>query len=427
MSNALDFGASNTTRYYSLTGPSLETEWGIWFWTRRVRTGNNQYGYAISKGNLAADDSFHVIVGGTLTSGAVSFRAKGASGIELNISAASAPIPVGSTDYLIGVQKRAGAIELYVVAEGSTVTAPTLTASTDVPTSIASGTWLIGARGDLSTARFWENPLGELTVLTGRSLSPSQVQAVAAGARVNAVETTRELELRFRDSTATEADLSGNNYTATRAGTGYTLVGEFFSDSLPAPTLSSPTFTSITSSSVTLGATTDQGTSGSNNLYRVLSASNVFSGVTATQVIAGQNASGSTSGVTASSAAVSTTTPSISVSSLSENTTYYYALVQVNANGTSNVLTGSFTTLVSTRSTSVSFVDGSNAASASLSIDWFLTATWGGSVVASGTTSTNASGVLSLTGLTPAAGSYKLFYKLTSNEDHNAMCPVTLV
>ena len=82
---------------------------------------------------------------------------------------------------------------------------------------------------------------------------------------------------------------------------------------------------------------------------------------------------------------------------------------------------------VATRSTSITLVDGSNAAVASTSIDWYLTSTWAGTVAASGTTSTNASGVLLITGLTPAAGSYKLFVKQASDENFYAMRPVTLV
>jgi hypothetical protein len=198
----------------------------------------------------------------------------------------------------------------------------------------------------------------------------------------------------------------------------------------PAATLSSPTPSGTigTATTATLGATTNQGTAGSNNIYGVWSASNGFSGVTATQVKAGQNAAGSTSGVSNSGAvAVTTTSPTISVSSLSASTTYYYALVQNNANGDSNVVTGSFTTSAVTTSTSLGMRDNSNAAVASTSINWYLTSTWGGSVLASGTTSTDGAGALTLTGLSLAAGTYMLFYKLASDQTSNGMHTVVLV
>lgn len=196
------------------------------------------------------------------------------------------------------------------------------------------------------------------------------------------------------------------------------------------PTLSSPIPSSTigTSTTATLGATTTNGTAGANNIYGVWSTANGFSGVTAAQVKAGQNAAGSSSGVsTSGTIAVTTTSPTIPVSSLIANTTYYYALVQTDVNGNSNVVTGSFTTAAVTTSTALGLRNELNAPISSTSFKWFLTSNWGGSVLASGTTSTNGSGTLLLSGLSLAAGPYLLFYSLASNVDHNGMRPVTLV
>jgi len=105
-------------------------------------------------------------------------------------------------------------------------------------------------------------------------------------------------------------------------------------------TLSAPTATSVTATTATLGATTDQ-TSGT--LYAVVDTAANLSGVTATEIKAGQKAGGAAALASANSA-VSTTTPSAGVTGLSPYTIYSYAMVQNNANGDSNVLTGDFAT-----------------------------------------------------------------------------------
>lgn len=107
-----------------------------------------------------------------------------------------------------------------------------------------------------------------------------------------------------------------------------------------AATLSAPTATAG-STSATIGATTDQA---SGTLYAVADTAANLSGVTAAQIKAGQKAGGSAA-LAANSAAVSTTTPSVGVTGLSATTLYSFAAVQNNANGDSNVVTGTFTTL----------------------------------------------------------------------------------
>ena len=105
-------------------------------------------------------------------------------------------------------------------------------------------------------------------------------------------------------------------------------------------TLSAPTATSVTATTATLGATTDQA---SGTLYVVVDTAANLAGVTASQIKAGQKASGSAA-LASGNAAVSTTTPSVGVSGLSPSTLYSYAIVQNNANGDSNLVTGTFTT-----------------------------------------------------------------------------------
>jgi hypothetical protein len=109
-----------------------------------------------------------------------------------------------------------------------------------------------------------------------------------------------------------------------------------------AATLSAPTPSGTigTSTTATIGATTDQATG---NFYAVVDSSANLAGVTAAQIKAGQKASG-TAAVAAGDVAVSTTSPSVGVSGLVASTSYAYAAIQNNANGDSNIVTGTFTT-----------------------------------------------------------------------------------
>lgn len=193
----------------------------------------------------------------------------------------------------------------------------------------------------------------------------------------------------------------------------------------PAATISSgtPTGTLGTATSAIVGLTTNQ-TSGT--AYWVLDTAANITGISAAQIKAGNNKNG-TAAAKAASVAVSNASPSSNITGLTSNTTYSVAAIQNNTNGDSNIITWTFTTAVATRSTSVHLLDGANAGIASTSISWFLTSTWGSSPLESGTTSTNSTGDLLLTGLVSAAGSYLLFMKLASDQNTNAMRPVTLV
>lgn len=107
----------------------------------------------------------------------------------------------------------------------------------------------------------------------------------------------------------------------------------------PTATLSAPSATPGTTTA-TIGATTDQA---NGTFYAVVDTAANLAGVTATQIKAGQKASGSAA-LAANNAAVSTTSPSVGVTGLSATTLYSFAAVQNNANGDSNVVTGTFHT-----------------------------------------------------------------------------------
>ena len=106
---------------------------------------------------------------------------------------------------------------------------------------------------------------------------------------------------------------------------------------LSAPT---PSGTLGTDTTATIGATTDQ-TSGT--FYAVVDSAANLAGVTATQIKAGQKASGSAA-LAADSNTVSGASVTADITGLSAATLYAYAAVQNNANGDSNVVTGTFAT-----------------------------------------------------------------------------------
>ena len=109
-----------------------------------------------------------------------------------------------------------------------------------------------------------------------------------------------------------------------------------------AATLSDPTpsGTLETQTTATIGCTTDQSTG---TLYVVVDSAANMAGITDAQIIAGTNANDATP-VFDGSGAISTTSPSVGATGLVANTAYAYAIVQVNDNGESNVVSGTFTT-----------------------------------------------------------------------------------
>ena len=115
------------------------------------------------------------------------------------------------------------------------------------------------------------------------------------------------------------------------------------------PDISAPSASNITGTfaSADLGCTTDQNTG---NLYVVVGTSAAqLTGITAEQISAGQIASGAAA-FKAGNATITTTSPSMTIDGFAVSSTYYYALVQENENGFSDIITGSFTASLPTGS-----------------------------------------------------------------------------
>lgn len=189
---------------------------------------------------------------------------------------------------------------------------------------VVSGTWT-----QLATGAAWPNgATAELSVV-GTSLTVKVNGSTTLTATDSALSTGQAGIVGYHNSWAL-ANIS--SWTANNVG------------SSPA-TLSSPTPSGTlgTQNTATLGATTNQ-TSGT--FYAVVDTAGNISGITASQVKAGQN-NASAGAVDDCSASVSTSTPSCGVSGLTDSTAYSYAAVQNNANGDSNVVTGTFTTAAS--------------------------------------------------------------------------------
>lgn len=125
--------------------------------------------------------------------------------------------------------------------------------------------------------------------------------------------------------------------TATSTFDFTTMLLAFAEPGVPALSSPTPSGTLGTATTATIGCTTD---TASGTLYRVVSLTNNVSGATAAQIAAGNHSGGSAADFSGNSA-ISTTTPSASQTGLAAGTLYYYALCQ---NGTSNVVSGSFTT-----------------------------------------------------------------------------------
>lgn len=151
----------------------------------------------------------------------------------------------------------------------------------------------------------------------------------------------------FTDVAADTPILSGNPAFSYPFGSGFDQASsrfDNFTDVEPtdAAVLSSPTPSGTigTQTTATIGATTNQATG---NFYVVVDTSGNLAGVTASQIKAGQNAGGGAA-FKSGDVAVSGANPSVGVTGLVASTSYAYAAIQNNANGDSNIVTGTFTT-----------------------------------------------------------------------------------
>lgn len=131
-------------------------------------------------------------------------------------------------------------------------------------------------------------------------------------------------------------------FTATSNTSHYTVAIAFRETVAASATLSgaTPSGTIASASVARLGATTDQS---SGTLYAVIDSAANLSGITASQVKAGQRNNGSAA-LSSGNVTVSGASPWLVLTGLQPNTSYSYALVQNNANGDSNIVTGTFTT-----------------------------------------------------------------------------------
>lgn len=243
-----------------------------------------------------------------------------------------------------------------------------------------------------------------------------------------AVGTSMWLGLAFMQfATAGSTAGNGNNQWANTVNSKNAFAFAVAPSTAATPTISSgtPTGTLATTTTATIGATTNQNTG---TLYTVLSTSSSdLDTITGTQIKAGQIDSGSAAPFSGNNS-VSTTSPTIAISGLTDNTTYYYATIQNNTNGDSNILTGSFTTALATRSVNVSIVDGAGSPLASTAVKWWVREDLGDAASSpnAGTSSTNGSGVLGLTGLTVPAGAAVVTVELDSDSDFSSNYYVTL-
>lgn len=231
---------------------------------------------------------------------------------------------------MVGSASGAGGLTFYFSPEGSgTFTSFSLANANWNPDVLEFGDWAGDGplTGHLQYLRCWT-----------AALTQNQLEAEKA-ATLSVRSTNRHFDWRLNDNADT-SDQSGNSRTPTVTGTLSNQTGPSIGTS--AATLSAPTpsGTLETQTTATIGCTTDQNTG---TLYVVVDSAANMSGITDAQIIAGTNANDA-SPVFDGSAAISTTSPSVGASGLTANTAYAYAIVQVNDNGESNVVSGTFTT-----------------------------------------------------------------------------------
>lgn len=340
-------GAGNTTRYYDAATLALpDADWciGIWYRPNLAAAAARLWdtGGPSAPSACYARVSHDVAGNGLEQQMGFRFIANDGAGVPALDVERAPNYPTGwavDSDYLLIVQRRAGNLELHVCEKGGTTYSSTPVAWT--LGALSPGTELIiGARP--GPASLMENPYGEMFVLTGASLSTADINALKAGASILAVTATPTRYYKLRESNDPEPDLGTAGAHADQNGTGWATTTQFFNDSTSAPVLSAgtPSGTIGTQTTATIGATTDQSTG---NFYVVVDSSANLAGVTATQIKAGQHAGG-TAALASGDVAVSTTSPSVGVTGLVAGTSYAYAAIQNNANGDSNIVTGTFTT-----------------------------------------------------------------------------------
>jgi len=236
---ALDFGLNNNSRYFDVdvTGGLVlpDADWTVGMWVRMPNglSTNMDFQYIFSGGTLAATNSFHIFFGESSNFRDVMVRLRGNTGTEINVVIASNigdANGIDDGDHLLVVQRIGTTVYGYWIAEGDTVTAADMSTSNLSNTANTLPSLNIGRRPDGNATRYFGNTVGEVFILTNDSLSNTDLTTLASGKHITIVRSDAELDLRFRGDNATEIDLSDNGFDATRNGTGYTLLAEFFPD-----------------------------------------------------------------------------------------------------------------------------------------------------------------------------------------------------
>jgi hypothetical protein len=224
--SALDYGAGNTTRYYSFTGPALGTgAWCALAWFRATRMDSTGSQGIFSWNNSGANNSGYIYLfqaGGANRWGA---NVKNDSGTDLISTSQGTALTSDGLDRLVVMQYTTTHVQVWVVQEGASAGSPYQVATTAGNNS--SATWRIGGIGSLSFE--CENPLGEFGLLVGDTLTEAQVTELATGKQITAVKPGASWHLPFRSgAVANETNLGSAGGSAARTGTGYAEVADFF-------------------------------------------------------------------------------------------------------------------------------------------------------------------------------------------------------
>lgn len=241
---ALDFGADNLTRHYTIANGAGNldlpaSDWAIGAWTRLphgLDLAGNHFPVVLGAGPIGGFNSFYLYFGGLATSRAreLTLRLRAASGAETvttiatNIGDASG---IDDVDRLVVVQSRGGNLEVYYVAERTTVTTPTVTVNNPPFASdvLSAGDWEFGNAADTGFTYDYNNVASELFFIVDGSLTAAQVEALAYGQNIAKVYPTPEANLRFFQPDATVEDLAGD-HDATQVGTGWATADHPFVD-----------------------------------------------------------------------------------------------------------------------------------------------------------------------------------------------------
>jgi hypothetical protein len=237
--SALDWGASNTTRYYTYTGPAVTNNiFTYTCWIRNARDMGAAYEatWLVGNGNTA-NGGFTVQLGDfgfQLHRIQLWGKTQNASGIQW-AEYGSDISDVDGKDWFLAYTCDNSLHRLYVVEKGTIAPTGINGGSMQGGTGYAAGTWQYGVIGYNSDS-YSQRPMGEFAYYNV-TLTQDQITALASGIPANTVATPI-IWHRFRNGDqATEPNLGsgGATYDATRAGTGWATVSDFWIDGIYRP------------------------------------------------------------------------------------------------------------------------------------------------------------------------------------------------